>query len=123
MSGKEILVDTNIIIYLLQGDDTLETLLQGKQLHLSFITELELFGLQGLSAKQEKQIETLLDECQVIPLNNHIKQHYRNLRKKFKLKLADAVVAATAFSLELPLMTADKQFSVVKGLSLLSYEK
>ena len=45
MSGKEILADTNIIIYLLQGDNTLEDILQGKQLYVSFITELELLGL------------------------------------------------------------------------------
>lgn len=42
MSGKEILVDTNILLYLLKGNDTLEKILQGKNIYLSFITELEL---------------------------------------------------------------------------------
>jgi predicted nucleic acid-binding protein len=44
MSGKEILVDTNIFLYLLKGSDALENVLQGKEIYLSFITELELVG-------------------------------------------------------------------------------
>ena len=44
MNGKEILVDTNILLYLLKGNDTLEQMLQGKDLYVSFITELELIG-------------------------------------------------------------------------------
>lgn len=44
MSGKEILVDTNIFLYLLKGNDTLEEMLQGKSIYVSFITELELIG-------------------------------------------------------------------------------
>lgn len=36
MSGKEILVDTNIILHLLKGNDTLEDLLQGKNLHIHY---------------------------------------------------------------------------------------
>jgi hypothetical protein len=32
MSGKEILVDTHILLYLLAGNDTLDGMLQGKHL-------------------------------------------------------------------------------------------
>jgi hypothetical protein len=32
MNGKEILIDTNIVLYLLKGNDTLEEMLQGKNL-------------------------------------------------------------------------------------------
>lgn len=37
MNGKEILVDTNIFLYLLKGNDTLEEMLQSKTFssHLS----------------------------------------------------------------------------------------
>jgi predicted nucleic acid-binding protein len=45
MIGKEILVDTNIILYLLRGNDTLQDILQGKTIYISFITELELMAL------------------------------------------------------------------------------
>jgi predicted nucleic acid-binding protein len=49
MSGKEILVDTNIVLYLLDGSDTLESVLQGKNIYLSFITELELLGFKDIT--------------------------------------------------------------------------
>jgi predicted nucleic acid-binding protein len=123
MSGKELLVDTNIIIYLLQKDDTLAGLLQGKQLFISFITELELLGFPSLTAKQENQIETLLNDCIIVSLNNNIKSSYKAVCKSYKLKLGDSIIAATAMSLDIPLMTADKQFKAIKVLELVQYEK
>jgi len=66
MSGKEILVDTNIILYLLNGSDTLEEVLQGKDIYLSFITELELVGYKNISPKEENQIAEILKDCSII---------------------------------------------------------
>lgn len=122
MSGKEILVDTNIILYLLKGNDTLQEMLQGKTIHISFITELELIGFKQLTVTEEKQIQTLLDESVIIPMNNEIKKRYVAVRKNYHLKLADAVIAATAIASTIPLITADKQFKTVDELSLVAYE-
>src|SRR5258708_32473640 len=121
MSGKEILVDTNIILYLLDGSDTLEEFLQGKDIYLSFITELELVGFKNITSSQEKQITTLLNDCSIIPLNNIIKEIYIELRKKQTLKLADAIIAATALAYDMPLITGDKQFKTVTKLKLTTY--
>src|SRR5262249_43390015 len=107
MSGKEILVDTNIILYLLDGSNTLEELLQGKNIYLSFITELELVGFQT-TGNEEKQINELLNDCTIVQITNPIKERYKELRKKYRLKLADAIIAATALTFDLPLITADK---------------
>ena len=123
MNGKEILVDTNIIIYLLQGNDTLSNILQGKQLYLSFITELELLGFHSPSKERESQIERVLNDCLIVPMSNSIKLQYTVLRKTHKLKLADSLIAATALSLKIPLMTADKQFKTIKALELIQYEQ
>ncbi len=122
MSGKEILVDTNIILYLLKGNDTLQEMLQGKTIHLSFITELELIGFKLLTVTEEKQIQTLLNESVIIPLNKEIRKSYVMIRKNYHLKLADAVIAATAIACNLPFITADKQFKTVDELSLVAYE-
>lgn len=46
MSGKEILVDTNIFLYLMNGDDAIEEILQGKSIFITFMTELELIGFK-----------------------------------------------------------------------------
>lgn len=122
MSGKELLVDTNILLYLLKGNDTLEGILQGKSLYVSFLTELELIGYKHITEKEERQIAQVLNECLIVPLNSSIKQHYVQIRKQYHLKLPDAIVAATALSLNLPLITSDKQFRTVKELNLLYYE-
>jgi len=122
MNGKEILIDTNIVLYLLKGNDTLVEMLQGKEPYLSFITELELVGFQGVSSKEEKQINELLNDCLIVSLNSSIKKEYVELRKKYRLKLADAIIAATAITLNIPLITSDKQFAIVKELNLVQYE-
>lgn len=44
MSGNSLLIDTNIALYLLNGDNTIAELLDGKDVYLSFISELELLG-------------------------------------------------------------------------------
>jgi len=56
MNGKEILVDTNILLYLLSGNHTIEQILQGKTIYISFLTELELLSFRNISEKEEKQI-------------------------------------------------------------------
>ena len=122
MSGKEILVYTNIILYLLNGSDTVENFLQGKDIYLSFITELELIGFKKISAKEEFQIHEILKDCSIIPLNERIKEKYVDIRKSYHLKLPDAVIAATALVLDVPLITSDKQFKTVEDIKLITYQ-
>jgi hypothetical protein len=122
MNGKEILVDTNILLYLLKGNDTLEQMLQGKDLYVSFITELELIGFKNITAKEEQLITELLNDSFVISMNNEIKEKYVSIRKEYFLKLADAVIAATSIATGIPLITSDKQFKTVNELKLVTYE-
>lgn len=122
MSGKEILVDTNILLYLLDGNDTIGEILQGKTIYLSFITELELLGFKNLTENHETQINHLLNDCSIIVLNDRLKKEYVKIRRASNLKLPDAIIAATAISLGLPLISSDKQFKNVKGLNLIFYE-
>jgi predicted nucleic acid-binding protein len=122
MSGKEILVDTNIILYLLEGSDTLVEILQGKDIYLSFITELELIGYKNNSPIKEDQIAALLNDCSIISMNSLIKEKYVEIRKKHHLKLADAIIAATAMAFDMPIITADKHFRTVDQLKLIAYQ-
>ena len=56
MNGNKLFLDTNIILYLLDGDQTLATLLNGKQLYISVITELELLAYKDITPNEEKVI-------------------------------------------------------------------
>jgi predicted nucleic acid-binding protein len=122
MSGKEILVDTNILLYLLDGNDTIAEMLNGKNLFISFITELELLGFKKLTKHEEEAIINLLDDCSILPMSNHLKDKCIEIRRKYSLKLPDAIVAATAISFDLPFITSDKQFKTVNELKLIAYE-
>lgn len=116
MNGISILADTNVVVYLLGGNARIAELLDGKEVYLSFITELELFGKRTLTAAEKRKIQAFLDECIVVDVNASIKATVIKLRENYKLKLPDAIVAATAIEYNLPLFTADKQLAVVDEL-------
>jgi predicted nucleic acid-binding protein len=60
-----------------------------------------------------------LNNCLQIDLNNKIKEQTIQLKKQNQIKLPDAIIAATAIVNKVPLVTADKGFSKVKGLNLI----
>jgi predicted nucleic acid-binding protein len=123
MSGNKIFLDTNIILYLLGGDKTIAELLNGKQFHISFITQLELFGYSELYSKQQAIINDLLSQCVIFDINDDIKSKAILLRKTRKLKLPDCIIIATSQYLNLPLITADQDYKKVEEMNLILYEK
>ncbi|MBN1118092.1 MAG: hypothetical protein JXA77_12855 [Bacteroidales bacterium] len=58
MSGNNILLDTNIVLYFLNGDETLIPLLEERKLFVSFITQLETIGYQGLNDDELHSIKS-----------------------------------------------------------------
>lgn len=123
MNGNSLFVDSNVILYLISGDDTIAELLNEKHVFISFITELELLGFKDLSEKESKKIQEFIDESTVIDINSKIKKLVISLRKNYKLKLPDAIIAASAFYYNLPLITADKQLGQISELNILLYQK
>ncbi|MFY0627615.1 MAG: type II toxin-antitoxin system VapC family toxin [Reichenbachiella sp.] len=121
MIGNKLFVDTNILIYLLNGDEEITQILDGKQLVISFITELELLAVPNLSNEELLLIEQLIDECQVLNINSGIKKVTIEFRKSRKLKLPDAIVAASSYYSKLPLLTADKAFDKIEELDVIIY--
>lgn len=48
MNGNSFIIDTNIVLYILNGNKELAGLLDEKEIYVSFITELELLGYKGI---------------------------------------------------------------------------
>lgn len=107
MSGNKLFLDTNIILYLLNGDVTLAELLNEKQLYISVITELELLTYRDITFQEIEILKEFLEECKIINLDDAIKIETINIRKKYNTKLPDSIIAATALFMDLPLITAD----------------
>ncbi len=116
------MLDTNIVLYLLSGDKTLVSLLAKRRIYLSFITELELLGFHELSRADQQHINNFIGECTVIDINASIKKRVTAIQRKSKLKLPDAIIAATADYLGIPLISADKKLKAVKNISMILYE-
>jgi hypothetical protein len=119
MNGISIVSDTNPLIYLLNGNLKAAEYLDGKQVWISVITELELFGKKNLNKEEKEEIDLLVENCLVADLNQGIKRLTKNLLQLPRIKLPDAIVAATAIYLDLPLLTFDSDFHNIPELKLM----
>lgn len=106
----------------MDGHDTVAEYLEGKQVWISMITELELYGKKGLTKKEINEIDNLVDNCFVSEINFDVKEHTKSLMQSYGMKLPDAIIAATSFVLDLPLITADEDFRKVSDLKLVLLE-
>jgi predicted nucleic acid-binding protein len=114
MTVERILVDTNVLVYHLGGRTDATKALQGSEVHISFITEIELLSKASLTEADLKNIRAAMAHYRISDVNPAIKQLAASLRRTYGLKLADAIVAATALHLNIPLLTADGGFERVK---------
>jgi predicted nucleic acid-binding protein len=118
-------LDTNAILYYLKDDpDTVASLrnvfTQNVPLYVSAITELELFAFSNLSTAEEKLIEELLTTVAVISLDSHIARLSAFIRRQYRLKVPDSVIAATAPFTGSTLLTRNtRDFRRIPNLSLL----
>ena len=122
MSGNKLIVDTNIVLYFLKGNPDIIRFFADYFIVISFITELELLSLGTISQDDEQTILTFLNHTRIIDINSDIKAKTIGVRRQSKLKLPDAIIAATAISIDVPLLTADQAFSRVDDPRILLYE-
>lgn len=100
-------LDTNIILYFL-GDRLADPFPSGSYA-ISVISELELLAYPGLVSTEEQRVRAFLADIPVTDLTPTVKQHAVDLRKRYGLKLPDAIVTATALALEATLLTNDQR--------------
>jgi predicted nucleic acid-binding protein len=122
MNGDQLFIDSNIILYYLNGDKTLLPVLEDKQLFVSFITQLELLSYKRITAHEIKMIEGFLQHCTIIEISSVIKENTILLRRKYGLKLPDAIIAGSALYLNVPLFTADKSMANITEIDLIYYQ-
>jgi len=121
MNGLKYLADTNAFIFLLDKHPSLKPLIENEW-YFSFITEIELKGKYNISVSEQKIINELLDTCTRIPFSEEVNSLTIRLKQQYKIKVPDAIIAATAISNNLPLLTFDKGFTAIKTLDLVLLE-
>jgi predicted nucleic acid-binding protein len=117
-----ILADSNIAIYSLQGLQHVRQLLDKKIVYVSFITEIELLSFHKNTNLDIQRIKVFLDYSHILEYSIPIKNIAIDIRKKYKLKLPDAFVAATAIEYGLPLISADPTFAKISELTFSKIE-
>jgi predicted nucleic acid-binding protein len=119
MTDTQFVLDTNVIIDFTDGKITA---LPDGALNISVITEMELFGSPSLTLDKEQKRRDFLNELTIVPLTERIKQETIRIRRHDspRLKLPDAIIAATAIVLDAALVTNDEKLrkAVFPGLTV-----
>jgi len=114
-------IDTNVWIDALSGKLSgtafLKITVQASWAGYSAITRLELFGLPGLKDEEEHKIAELLKPFPEITVDSRIIDRAIRVRKAKRIKVPDAIIAATALERECSLITRNiEDFKGIAGL-------
>lgn len=115
------LLDTNAFIYFFEGRRTITDLVvRTPSLYYSVISEIELLSANHLTESETSQIREFLLLCNRIELTSEIVKKTITLRRQYRLKTPDAIIAATALNLNTPLVSADAGFQKIAELEVIS---
>lgn len=119
MNGNNIVADTSLLVNFFNGIEPAGKILKGQNIWVSAISEIELLSYSALTKSQTKIIRSFLDECMISELSRPVREIAIEIRKKQKLKVPDAVIAATSIHLDFPLITMDNDFEKVNNLNVI----
>jgi predicted nucleic acid-binding protein len=91
----------------LPGFIDLDTRFAGRHWIISFITRMEVLAFPGISATEKERALTFLQAVSIISINKEIEVTAIEIRRKYRPKLPDALIVATALELGAPLITGD----------------
>jgi len=120
MSGIKFLLDTNIILGLMKSSPEVLALLRphgltARQCAYSVITRIELLGFPGITPEEDTLIRQRLEKFTCLALVPAVEDVAILLRRTRQVKLPDALIAATALSHGLTLLTLDQGMSAVSA--------
>ena len=120
-----VLLDTNILIEILKGDQktihTVQTL--NAELAISSITAMELY-YGALNKRESNRLAKFISLFRVIEINETISKQattlVRSYAKSHNLDIPDSLIAATALTVNTRLLTYNtKDFHYIEGIRLI----
>lgn len=116
-----IVLDSNTIIYLskkiIQIDDIFN---DNDDYRISVITYMEILGYPFNCKEEELFIKKLLSFLNILYIDKNISEKVIELRKKYKIKLPDAIICATAIDKNAILITNDIKLQNIEELKIKS---
>ena len=116
------LLDTNIIIYGSQDRHArVSQFIQNQPFRIvSIVSYVEALGFHSLPEAERQSLERFFGEAQILPLTDNIADQAIALRRQRRIGLGDAIIAATAITHNLALVTRNTEdFRWINGLELL----
>lgn len=127
---EQILLDSNIVIYLLREESWIIQWLQSigdKTYSISIISWIEVLAGGFKHLKTMEEIKNSLDKFQILPLDRTVGDSAAVLSENSyrihgrKINFQDSLIAATALAYDMPLITNNpKDFRTFKGLKVIS---
>ncbi len=124
MARIKLLIDTDIFIDYLKGMSPAKAVFRSKDIDIycSVLTKKELLNKPGLKDSERKKIIRILRDLKTISIDPDISLKYSDLLAKYHnnhLQPPDAIIAATAWSKKLPLLTRNRRhFSYIEEIKL-----
>ena len=123
---EKILLDTDFVIDLLRGYtkriNRLITKIENGEIKacISLMSIIELYSGKD-SDEKEMIISKFLSLLNIIPLNFALSKLAGNIKRKYRLSLADSIIAATSSNYKIRLFTFNiKHFTNLPGIKLYS---
>ncbi len=123
MSATEYLIDTNILIYHTRGSEEsisfMTSILSQEAFNISVITKIEFLGWDKHTPDGIEKCKQLLEYANTYPVDEGIAKKAIELKSRIRIKLADAIIAATAVLNNLNLATRNiNDFKAIEALEL-----
>lgn len=114
------LLDSNTIIYLSKRLISIDDIFIDKddRYAVSAITYMEVLGYNFESIEEEKFIKKLLSYMDLLYIDEMIVNAVINLKRKYKIKLPDAIICSTAILNDAILVTNDIRLKNIEKLNL-----
>jgi len=124
MPAVDYLIDTNILIYHTQGSEKtinfISSLIAQRSFYISILTKIEFLGWDKHTSEGFEKCKRLIDSAIIFPIDDDIANKAIDFKKEANVKLADAVIAATAFLNNMKLATKNvDDFRMIKGLEVI----
>ena len=112
------LFDTNAALYFL-GNQLADVLPIGLY-HISVISEIELLSYPNLATNEEGAIRDFLSKIETIGLRSDVTEAAVAFRRQHRMKIPDAIIAASASVLDAVLLTNDSMLLKLPGIRAMS---
>jgi hypothetical protein len=96
VNGDKLFLDTNAFIYFFEGRSNItELVVQTPAIYFSPISEIELLSAPHLTPDEIAQIKAFLFLCQRVELTSEVIEQTITIRRRYRFKTPDAIIAAS----------------------------